>query len=279
LYLLDLYQYTKDDSLLHTASQAGYFLLSQGVAARGGLKWFWSGKSGIEMPNYAEGTSGVAYFLATLYSLTKDNAFLGGAVAGATYLQAVANTANDGCIIFHSSMSPTLFYLANCNGNSGTGRLWHRLYQVTGNSTWLKWAGMTAKSIVDHGKKFNWVFHLDHEDALWNNVGLCDGSAAIIAYMTYQYQVTGRADIWAFTEAVAADMLKRATVDGNGLKWVTVEWRTNPGISTGPQVGYMQGNAGIGSTLLELDAVINKKSSVRVAMPDSPYNFGFVPKP
>jgi len=176
-------------------------------------------------------------------------------------------------------MQPTLFYLAECNGNSGTGRLWHRLYQVTGNSTWLTWAGKTAKSIIDHGgKNFNqWVFHIDHEDPFWDNVGLCDGSAGIVEYMNYQYQMTGRADIWTYTQNVAGDIIRRATVEGNGLKWVTVEWRTDAARSTAAQTGYMQGAAGVGSTMFGLDAVLNKKASIRYQLPDSPYNFGFLP--
>jgi len=232
------------------------------------------------MPNYSEGTSGIAYYLITLYHFTKDQAFLNAALAGAYYLLAVANKDNGGCMVFHSTQAPTMYYLGECNGPPGTGRLWTRLYQVTGNSTWLFWAEASAKSLVDHGSTFNWVYHTDRTDPFWNNVGLCDGNAASVEYFNYLYQLTNKGDHWLFADKVASNIISRGTSDGDGLKWTTVEWRTNPALSTGPQVGYMQGNAGLGSTFLGMYESFNKKpSSVRVQLPDSPYAFGFKPKP
>jgi hypothetical protein len=36
------------------------------------LKWFYNGKSGIELPNYADGAAGVGYFFVTLHYFTGD---------------------------------------------------------------------------------------------------------------------------------------------------------------------------------------------------------------
>jgi hypothetical protein len=41
-----------------------------------------------------------------------------------------------------------------CNGPVGTGRFWFRMYQVTGDRTWLLWAQASAKTIVDHAGTF-----------------------------------------------------------------------------------------------------------------------------
>lgn len=93
--------------------------------------------------------AGVAYYLLTLYHFTQDSSFLQArpsasrlngsahrcvcwqaALSGAQYLLAIANTDNGGCVIHMSPQDATMYYLGECNGPPGTGRLWVRLYQV-----------------------------------------------------------------------------------------------------------------------------------------------------
>eukprot|EP00463_Aulacantha_scolymantha_P005689 TRINITY_DN7060_c0_g1_i1.p1 TRINITY_DN7060_c0_g1~~TRINITY_DN7060_c0_g1_i1.p1 ORF type:complete len:163 (-),score=22.49 TRINITY_DN7060_c0_g1_i1:191-679(-) len=149
----------------------------------------------MEMPNYAEGTSGIAFYLATLYNVTSDTKYLDAAIGGAHYLQAIADTTDDGCAIWHDNGNKDLIYLTECQGPPGTGRLWVRLYQVTGDPTWLKWARGSAKTLIVHGKKigkFNWYYFKSGEKApFWDNVGQCDGSSAVVEYMLMMHKVTG----------------------------------------------------------------------------------------
>jgi len=90
LFLLHAADKLKDAALADLAVRAGRRLLATGVPAEGGLMWFPGGAIKANYPNFSHGTSGVAYFLATLYQRSRDRAFLDGALAGVKYLDTVA---------------------------------------------------------------------------------------------------------------------------------------------------------------------------------------------
>lgn len=262
----------------------------------------------IAVPNYAEGTAGVGYFLSTLAYAVNASApanasgFLSASLRGAEYLLSIANTTGGRCLIEHDSETPGLYYLvslscrgaaillllypprvqAECNGPSGTGRFFLRLHALTGDARWRAAALAGAKGVMDlspvspangHGA-FNWFVHWGAllPQPFWNNVGPCDGSSAAVIFSLTLYGVPGAADPsqLAFARAVADDLLARATavVPGEQLTWTTTEWRTDPTHTTAPQVGYMQGAAGVGSTLLLLDATVSGAPSPHILLPD-----------
>ena len=68
---------------------------------------------------------------------------------------------------------------------------------------------------------------------------------------------------------VAADTLRRATVDGDGLKWVQAENRIAPEVVVA-QTGYMQGAAGVGSFFLHRAAAA-QGAKPGIVFPDSPF--------
>ena len=81
-------------------------------------------------PNFSHGTSGVAYFLATLYQVSRQRVFLDAAIDGTRYLEAVAHRENGTAKIFHSTDGgENRFYLSWCHGRVGTARLFYRLHQ------------------------------------------------------------------------------------------------------------------------------------------------------
>ena len=106
------------------AVEAGRRLIELGQEEAGGLKWAMSPSFNRLMPNFSHGTAGIAYFLATLYQETRDKLFLDAAIAGARYLQAIARTEGDVCLIFHNEPEgKELFYLGWCHGPAGSARL------------------------------------------------------------------------------------------------------------------------------------------------------------
>ena len=150
------------------AARAGRRLLERGRDESGGRKWPMDGTSAQLLPNFSHGTAGVAYFLATLYQATKDRAFLDGALAGAAYLKAIANTDGDVCLIYHHEPDEAgrrLYHLGWCHGPAGTARLWYRLWQATGDRAWLEWASKSARGIVASGVPDR------PAPGFWNNVG------------------------------------------------------------------------------------------------------------
>src|SRR5207253_5943577 len=123
------------------------------------------------------GTAGNAYFLASLYLETKDRAFLEAALAGASYLKAVAKTQGDVCLVFHHEPEgEDLFYLGWCHGPTGTARLFYRLYQATGDREWLDWVKRSARAILASG------IPEKRPPGFWNNVSQCCGSAGVAEF-------------------------------------------------------------------------------------------------
>jgi len=281
---LYFYYETKNSTYLDLATEIGLFLISVGVPANGGMHWYYESGFGDEYPNYADGTAGIGEYFLTLYHFTNNSQFLDTASQAATYLLAIANKDNDGCMIYHDAAGKTMYYLSECNGPSGTGRFWYRFYQVTSDSTWLQWAERSAKSVRDHsagvspGYGFNWVYHTDRSDPEWPNYGQCDGNsgAAEYALLLSQEPKANTTTHLNFTTALCDDILAHATTTSTGSMYVTTqEWRTDS-TTFKPQVGYMQGIAGMGSVFYGLDYLLNSKSIYpRIALPDSPWAFGF----
>ncbi len=254
----------KAPSAMKTAIAAGERMLEVGQPAEGGLKWAMSPKYPALMPNFSHGTSGISYFLATLYQQTKQKPFLDGALAGAKYLTAVAKTEGDICLVFHNEPNgKDLYYLGWCHGPVGTARLFYRLYQVTGDKTWMEWVKKSARGILTSG------IPEKQTPGFWNNVGRCCGSAGVAEFFLDLYRVTKDPEYLQFSRRVTDNLLTRATAEGKGLKWVQAEHRIHPDWLVA-QTGLMQGASGIGMWLFKL-ANFDQKKWTEINFPDSPF--------
>jgi hypothetical protein len=83
------------------------------------------------------------------------------------------------------------------------------------------------------------------------------------------HRVTGDRAYLAFSRRLTEDLLRRATRDGKGTRWIHAENRIEPGVLKA-QTGYMQGAAGIGTWLLHLDA-FGRGQARRITLPDNPF--------
>src|SRR5215216_157453 len=248
LFLIYAAQELKEPALLDLAVQDGQRLIELAQDDTGGKKWAMSPSFKRLMPNFSHGTAGVAYFLATLYQETKRDEFLKGALAGATYLQQVAKTDGDICLVFHNEPDgKDLYYLGWCHGPVGTARLFYKLYQVTGDGEWLGWVKKSARALVQSGIPGK------QTPGFWNNVSQCCGSAGVAEFFLNLYRLTRDRQYMDFSRRVTANLLSRSTREGEGLKWIQSEHRVKPELLVA-QTGYMQGAAGIGMWLLHLDS-------------------------
>ncbi|MGQ0649195.1 MAG: lanthionine synthetase LanC family protein [Gemmatimonadaceae bacterium] len=246
------------------AAKAGRNLLEAGLESHGGITWPISPKVPRRYPNFSHGSGGVAYFLATLYAATQDRAFLEGALNGVRYLQAVAtDTPNGGKMVFHSEPgNEQLFYLSWCHGPSGTARLFHRLGDVTRDRAWSAYADQLNVATRDMKVP-------EQSPGFWNNVSQCCGNCGVVEHFLAMYDRTGDSRHLDFARSVADDAIRRATPDGEGLKWVQAEHRVQPA-NLVAQTGLMQGAAGIGLAMLHVDGAMQKRRPF-VVLPDSPY--------
>ena len=264
LFLLHAADVLKDDEALALARKAGLRLLEVGQPEAGGTKWAMAPNNPRLMPNFSHGTAGIAYFLASLYAATQDRAFLDGALAGAAYLKAVARTEGDVCLIFHNDADgKDLFYLSYCHGPAGTARLWYRLYQVTKDRAWLEWTEKSARGILASG------IPEKRTPGFWNNVSQCCGSAGVASFFLSLHKITGKPEYLTFSRKVTADLISRATVDKAGARWVQAEHRVRPEQLVA-QTGWMQGAAGMGAWLVQLDGFDRKRARF-ITLPDDPF--------
>lgn len=264
LFLLYAFQETGDVSLLELASRAGLRLIELGQEAEGGIKWAMDPNFPRLMPNFSHGTAGIAYYLASLYTKTQNEAFLNAALAGARYIINVAKTEGETCLLFHHEPEgEDLFYLGWCHGPVGTARLFYRLYEITRDIEWMEWVERGAQSILESGIPEN-----EHE-GFWNNVGICCGSAGVADFFLSLYKITKKNEYLHFVGHLTDDLLADADKGEDGLKWIQAEHRTRPDFLQA-QTGLMQGAAGIGLWLLRLDA-FEQERLPKIVFPDNPF--------
>jgi lantibiotic modifying enzyme len=269
LFLLYAGQALPSTDALALARRAGARLIEVGKpvgGAPGAVMWELSPGYVRNYPNFSHGTAGVAYFLTTLSKATGDRTFLDAAIGGARYLKSIANTDGDVCLVFHDEPGDAgrnLFYLGYCHGPAGTARLWYQLYKVTGDRDWLAWTERSARGILKSGIP-------EHETpGFWNNVSACCGSAGVASFFLSLHQVTGKREYLAFARRMTDQLVAKATRDAAGTRWVQAENRVQPE-NLVAQTGWMQGAAGIGAWLLQLDAFERKKPA-RITLPDDPF--------
>ena len=263
LFLLEI-AHRWDNEYLGLAQAAGRRLIAAGEPAEGGLMWFPSGSFRRNYPNFSHGTAGVGYFLATLYQATGDRQFLDAALKGVAYLDAVATRADGGTKIFHQSGGgENRFYLSWCHGPVGTARLFYRLHRITRESKWLDWVYSLTRGVLGSGAPEQ------HSDGYWNNISQCCGNVGIGQYCIDLARSVRTPEAKALLDRVVTNTMSRATDDAAGLRWIQAENRTQPE-NLVAQTGFMQGAAGVGSFLLQLDA-LDRGKRWRFPQPDTPF--------
>lgn len=272
LLLLEFARDTGDEASRALAARAGRWLMSEakpeangtkswrlGEGVRGGLP-----KPDIIFPNFAHGTAGIAYGLATIGAEVGDGEMVDAAIAGARWLLSIARTDDDGCAVFHHDGDGTEMYtLGWCHGPPGLAALFHRLHLVTGDTEWSDWTRRAAHTVRASGipeQKY---------PGFWDNVARCCGSTGVADFFLDLHRVSGARDDLDFAIAMTDDLLARATVDDKGMRWSNIEFRNdNPVLP--PLTGFMQGASGIGIWLLKLHRYL-QGDDTSIRLPHSPF--------
>ena len=265
LFLLYADETLKAPNARALAIRAGDRLIDLGEPARGGARWARDTTSTVrQTPNFSNGTAGVAYFLATLYKVTREQRFLDAAIAGAHHLQTIAKTEGDICLVPRDQPDTAeLYYLGWCHGPAGTARLFYQLSVGTGDSAWMGWVAKSANGVLKSG------IPQARTPGFWNNVGQCCGNAGIAQFFLDLYAVTKDRRYLDFATKMTADLLARSTWDSRGTRWVHAEDRAKPDVRVA-QTGFMQGAAGIGMWFLHFDGAQRQRAAF-VHFPDSPW--------
>jgi lantibiotic modifying enzyme len=209
-------------------------------------------------PNFAHGGAGVGYFFARLFEHTGDQRFLSAALDAAHYVASRLCAVGDGALVCHTEeQQPPAFYLGQCHGPAGTGRLFALLARLTGDAAHLGPIESMQRGVRSIGapqaRSWGW----------WNNHGRCCGDAGLgdAALLLSSAHTSLRS----FDELAhdCADVIEAASMTNDGARWwVQAEHRARPQFVQA-QTGFMQGAAGIGSFLVHLSV-----PQARVAFPD-----------
>jgi hypothetical protein len=132
-----------------------------------------------------------------------------------------------------------------CHGPPGLGWFFQELALATADPEWNEWIERTARAVRTSG------IPQRREPGFWDNVGRCCGSAGVAEYFLDLHTWRSDPDDLAFAILLVDDLLARATVDENGMRWHNVEFRRDaPELPS--ETTYFQGASGIGLALLRL---------------------------
>jgi lantibiotic modifying enzyme len=197
-------------------------------------------------PNFAHGTAGIGFFLARLAQATGEPRFLDASLAGTEWIMTTVRTGNDTCAAYHHDPDGTeLFTLGWCHGPPGLGWLFRQLELTTGSADWRGWVRRAARADLTSGIPER------REPGFWDNVARCCGSAGVAEFFLDLHRLEGQPADLAFAVTLVDDLLERAISDRSGMWWSNHEFRL-PEPDLPPETTYLQGAAGIGSTLLRL---------------------------
>jgi hypothetical protein len=163
------------------------------------------------VPGFEDGTAGVTYVFARLYSETNKARYLFAARQGALYLQSVAPPESDAAFISHPlSDLPEAQYSGFCQGPAGTARTFLELYKITREPTYRACAERMAQAILQC--RFPDNLTSDYT----NPVCQCCSSVAVIDFFIMMWASTGRLNYLASAQRAVHQLVCRGDCAENG---------------------------------------------------------------
>ena len=224
------------------------------------------------LPNFSHGLAGIGFALAEAAGPLDRPDLLDLAVLAGRRLVRLGQRPDGTLAVPHSipPADPEVTYCYGwCHGPAGTLRLYELLSRLRPGQGWdgRDWAGHAeaASQAVRHSGLPARLY-----PGFWDNLGQCCGTAGVGEMALDRYQRSGD-DAWlAWAAELAADVLGRRTADQAGVRWSHTEHRISPpGLE--PELGFMQGAAGVGAWLLRLASVARNGQEAPVTWwPDRP---------
>ncbi|MDR3314902.1 MAG: hypothetical protein LBS98_00240 [Coriobacteriales bacterium] len=274
LFLLYAAEHYAEPSYRELALRAGEIVLALGEPAERGIRYngmkslpgFSELFEGAEFPNFEFGAGGAGYTLARLYEASGDQRFLDGATGAAEYLRSIAVTKDGGALIpYRFPDLSDVFYLGFCHGPAGTGRLFYKLYEITGNVAHLDFLKSLAVGLEHAGAPET------HSHGYWHTYNQCCGTSAQTDLFLNLWAATGEAQYLDLANRAGRHILGAAAAFGESveLSWHQAFTRVDPATIT-LDTGYLAGAAGIGSALLHLGLANEDRYQV-LRLPDDPF--------
>jgi lantibiotic modifying enzyme len=244
------------------------------VAATRGLAWkMFEGDSDRVMPNYSHGTAGVATALAVAGHKLNRPDFVEAALLGAQHLVSIADVSDGGFRLPHQIPAvggdTDPYSYGWCHGPTGTAHLFGAL-QMAGVTSVAEcscgqWRDAATRSVRGSGLPARL------RPGFWDNDGRCCGTAGVLEATLNTAQDGGHETHVDFADQLAGALVGRAVESPRNPAhryWQFREHRVDPP-DLDPGVGWMQGAAGIASTLSRYASVKDHGlTAPRLPLPD-----------
>ena len=217
LYLL--YAAREFESALYdlTAERAGDHILELAAHEHhGGFSWrgfppFPGLSKDAFVPGFEDGTPGITYVFARLYSETNKTKHLFAAKQGALYLQGVAPPDSNAAFSSHPlSDLPESQYSGFCQDSEGTARTFLELYKITREPMYRARAEQMAQAILQ------WRFPNNLTPDYRNSVCQCCSSVAVIDFFIEMWVSTGRLNYLASAQRAVHQLVSRKVCAESG---------------------------------------------------------------
>jgi len=269
LFLAQAAEQTGSETALAMSVEGARFLVSQGQNTEQGSFWYFRRSKPFNLPNFSHGTAGIAYVLATIGSLSDDEALLEGAGQGFDYIQHIAEV-EDGLLRipygWGSESWEGLYEFGWAHGLAGTANLFQRLQQAGVNAdAAAEFEDLTKQTILNIGLPGT----ADQPFAEPSTpLDRRFGRAGILVALSNWNAGESDADVARLTNAIYTHIERAAVRDDQGLHW-EVDAPAFMGGGRAAYTGLFHGAAGIGLAVLQLHATMNERSSY-IDLPDDP---------
>jgi lantibiotic modifying enzyme len=218
-------------------------------------------------PNFSHGAAGIGYALAAASAALDRPDLLDVALAAGRRLVRLGTRPDGTLAVPYSVQQPQETPDAPvsygwCHGPTGTLRLFEVLDLLRPGQGWSQRARASRRSVRASGLPERLY------PGFWDNLGQCCGTAGVGEMALDRYQETSDPRWLEWATTLAADVLDRSVSDRDGTRWSHTEHRRAPS-GLEPEVGWMQGAAGIGGWLQRLARVTREgPAAARIHWPD-----------
>ncbi len=265
VYLLQVYQQTKDKKYLETAVKAGEYIEQFARRGKHGGTYYYlydlvaahEGEEDTVHVNFSHGSAGTAYLWAVLYEATGDEKYLERAEKVFTYLDGIAS-GDDEAVLYpyqdhpERGVSEERFYLGMCGGPVGASLPYKKLYEITKDERYLKQIERLAGGLVKAGvpEHLSWGY--------WGSKCICCGGPGVLEYFADLYEFTGNEIYKTYAIRTADKLISDSYEETHGRSWYGAWDRIDPSRVVS-YTGFYIGAAGAAGALLRFYAALTDR--------------------